>query len=161
MSKSKLLLLYLIIPLYAYSAENSLIEKFTEFLPNKPLQIIQKNYGKVKNLESDNKSQIYRYKIYIKNRLINIYISVENNTIIDTFVRLPSYFSHNKFHKLLIKKYGKQGEYFNKGKTSIYIWNKDNLKITYRGSCTITCFPDYLSVTLKTKKSILDELLYF
>ena len=75
-----------------------------------------------------------------------VYVQINKGVISDFYARLPTYFLHDIFHQSLITKFGKQTKYYRQENDAIYTWkNVNGLKIIYSGSCTITCYPNYVS----------------
>jgi hypothetical protein len=123
------------------------VNKFQLFMPGKKLADIEKVY-KFKELTFKNSSFI-TYKFYVEHIRYRfpIYVQFNNNIVTDFFARLPQYFLHDIFHQSLINRIGPQDVYKKVDEHAVYVWkNKDGLKHSYSGTCTITCFPLYYSV---------------
>lgn len=85
------------------------------------------------------------------------------NNLSDYWITWPSYFLHDTLHKELVDIFGKQNIFFHKKDHSVYIWNNQEYLIRYEATCTITCFPLYLSVKTtkivdKKYQSLVDQL---
>lgn len=128
---------------------NFSLDTLSNFYPGKTLDSIKGKYKKV-SLEFDKgNSKIYKtYVSHIRYKF-PVFFRVYEEKSVAMFARLPSYFLHDVFHQSLINRYGKQDQYNKVGNAATYIWdNKDNLKITYQGQCTITCFPMYIAIEM-------------
>ncbi|MEC7277450.1 MAG: hypothetical protein VXV96_14115 [Bdellovibrionota bacterium] len=128
---------------------NFSLDTLKDFYPGKTLGKIKTKYKNV-TLEFDKgASKIYKTYITHIRYKFPIYFRIFEDKTVSLFARLPSYFLHDVFHQSLINRYQKQDEYNKVGNTAVYIWkDKENLKLTYQGQCTITCFPMYLSVEM-------------
>lgn len=70
-----------------------------------------------------------------------------NTQLADYWITWPSYFLHDVLFKELRDILGPQQEYFHQKDHSVYLWKTSEYEMRYEASCTITCFPLYLSVT--------------
>lgn len=124
---------------------NFSLDTLKKFYPRSELKEIQKEFGKGELLSNEGNIQNYKFYVSHVRYRFPVFVSIANGKVVDFFARLPTYFLHDIFHQSLINRYGKQNEYSKVGRNGIYIWNKiEDLKLTYLGSCTITCFPQYL-----------------
>ena len=124
---------------------NFSLDSLAFFLPGKSLIEAQKKYGKGTILK---KGPITTYRFYVAQIRYKfpVIIQASQGKIIDMFANLPTYFLHDIFHQSLINRYGKQDIYKKKEGGAVYTWkNKDGIRHTYSGTCTITCFPIYES----------------
>ena len=139
-------------------AQESIFPQFdftqlTSFAPGKKVGEIPKSFGAPIQLEIKNAQEVKLYTIKNKDGYdYPIIIQHVDNEILDFYVRPPSYLLHDFFHRDLIKRYGKQNEYYFENGTGYYIWSNNEVDIYYSGECTITCFPVFYSqVAAKTK----------
>jgi len=114
--------------------------------------------GKGELYTQNGKYIVYKYKITRTRYKFTLFIQVnKEDEIVDFYALLPSYFLHDVFHQSLINRFGKQNTYKKNEGNAVYIWNKPkNLtsKIIYSGTCTVTCFPLFISfVSLKELKN--------
>lgn len=124
-----------------------------------PLSKIKEKYGNGELLTQSNGNQVYKYFIHHLHYKFPILVQISKEEVSDYFCHLPSYFLHDIFLNSLVKKYGKQNRYRLKNEEAIYLWEKGDKKIVYMASCTITCFPVYLSVTKKSEEGKKDQSL--
>jgi len=137
------------------------LQTIDQFTPGKSLKVILKKYPKTQVLKAGE-----LFKTYISHDVYRfpIFFKTEGELVQSSFARLPTFFLHDLFHRDLIKRYGKQDLYKKVDRAAIYVWkNEKGLKVTYKGECTITCFPSYLSFEKKETKGIglLNEILLF
>ena len=143
---------------------NFTYESFAPYLPGADYQNLEKANGTGEIVSKEGKSILRRYLIKHQLYVFPIWVLTDEKLILSMYTRLPSYFLHDVFHQSLINRYGKQDQYYRKEEHAVYKWkNANNLKITYEGACTITCFPIYLSVDfasppegVKVPKTVLD-----
>lgn len=122
------------------------LDELALFMPGSPLSKIEEKYGKAPPYEKTGKSEIYRFYVKQIRYVFPVFVQVIEGKSVDFYAKLPSYFLHDIFHQSLINRLGKQDKYIKKERHALYIWNnKNNLKHTYHGACTITCFPIYYS----------------
>ena len=134
-------------------------DKFKTFYPGKTLEEVKKVYKKVELIKKST-TELYRTEITHVRYKFPIYFQIKDGAIIDFYARLPNYFIHDIFHQSLINRFGKQDKFLNKDGTSFYVWKKaDRLKITYSGTCTITCFPVFVHGIKPTKDSLRESFL--
>ena len=133
------------------------IDEFNSYLPNQSIEPLS---GQFQSLKKTAAAVLVKTEIKKERYHIPIFITAEKNTIIDMYAKLPSYFLHDVFFESLRKKYGKQTTYKMKDEHAVYTWEKEDLLITYSATCTITCFPLYLSIASQQnkKKSLLEQL---
>jgi hypothetical protein len=148
------------IPNYNFSLDSLKI-----FFPNNKLDDIEKKSGKGLLVKKNGGFIIKKYFVSHIRYKFPVFVQYENNRSLDFFARLPTYFLHDIFHQSLINRYGPQNQFLNLENSSLYVWqNINGLKLVYNGSCTITCFPQYLfgskAIPPKTElyKTILDQL---
>jgi hypothetical protein len=145
---------------------NFSLDTLKDFYPGKKLSDIKKKYPKIEPMKKD--GSVYRaYVAHIRYRF-PVFIYIYQETVMSFFARLPTYFLHDLFHQSMINRYGKQDRYKKVNGSALYIWNNENgIKFTYKGECTITCFPSYLSGDLISKpqgaptQTLLKELSIF
>jgi hypothetical protein len=148
------------IPNYNFSLDSLKI-----FFPNNKLDDIEKKSGKGLLVKENGGFIIKKYFVSHIRYKFPVFVQYENNQSLDFFARLPTYFLHDIFHQSLINRYGPQNQFLKLENSSLYVWkNINGLKLIYNGSCTITCFPQYLfgskAIPPKTElyKTILDQL---
>jgi len=123
------------------------IETLQLFMPDQKFDEIQKKYQKYETLYNKNGFKILKFNVEQIRYKFPVLVQFKNDIVTDMHARLPTYFLHNIFHQTLINKLGAQDLYKKIEEQALYIWkNKQNLKHSYFGSCTITCFPVYYSV---------------
>ena len=147
------------VPNYSFS-----LKTLDTFNPGVNLEVIKKKYPNTQLFKKEGKL----YRTYIKHSQYNfpVFFKIKNKKVTSFFARLPTFFLHDLFHQSLIDRYGKQDLYKKVNKSALYFWNNEKgIKFTYKGECTITCFPSYLSgesaATPDGTKSILQELSVF
>jgi hypothetical protein len=139
---------------------NFSLDAFSFFMPGNSLADIEKKYGKVEVFEKKSSSTVYRYYVAHIRYKFPVFVQIVDGKSVDFFAKLPSYFLHDVFHQSLINRIGKQDIYSRKENTAIYVWkNIKNMKHTYVGACTITCFPIYYSVETAGEKPVVTPLL--
>lgn len=133
------------------------INEFDSFLPGKTIEPVSGQYFL---LNKKGSTHLYKTKIDSTRYVIDLFITLDKNEVIDFYAKLPSYFLHDVFFQSLITRYGKQTSYKMKDEHAVYIWELKDLLITYSATCTITCFPLYLSIASQQhkKKSLLNQL---
>jgi len=139
-------------PNYDFSLDN-----LTIFYPGKSLKKVQTKFGKGEKYKTIENLEIHKFYVAQIRYKFPVFIQVYKDKILDFFARLPSYFSHDLFHQSLINRYGMQNKYLKHERNATYIWqNKKGIDLIYAGTCTITCFPIFLSgkVTVPNKQLI-------
>lgn len=124
------------------------------FFPTKSVEEAKKICPKFEIYEDNGDAKIYKFKLIKKDYYLDIYSQVKKDSITDSFIRMPQYFSHDLFLKELQSKWKKQDKFKRKDQSSYYVWmNKDAMNIIYQGSCSITCFPMFIEF-VSTDKSV-------
>jgi len=150
----KIILLYLSVmvwakvdpPNYDFS-----LDTLKDFYVGKTLDEVEKKYGKGDFIKDNKGVQTKRFYVSHIRYKFPVFVQIANGQVVDFLARLPSYFLHDVFHQSLINRYGKQDLYFKRESNAVYVWNeKENMKMTYAGACTITCFPIYFTGTALT-----------
>ncbi|GAB4018568.1 MAG: hypothetical protein Fur0010_19850 [Bdellovibrio sp.] len=151
----KIILLYLSIficfgkvdpPNYDFS-----LDTLKDFYPGAELSAIESKHGKAEFVRENKGVKIYKFYVAHIRYKFPVFVQINNNQVIDFLARLPSYFLHDVFHQSLINRFGKQDLYFKRDNQAVYVWNdKNGMRITYEGACTITCFPVYLTGVANT-----------
>ncbi len=147
-------------PNYSFS-----LKTLDTFYPGVTLADIKKKYPKTKIFKKDGGL----YKTYVEHSKYKfpVFFKVKKNIVTSFFARLPTFFLHDLFHQSLIDRYGKQDRYKKVNKSALYFWDDEKgIKLTYKGECTITCFPSYLAGESSKSgeangKSILQEISVF
>ena len=126
---------------------NFSLDQLDKFKPGQGKDEVEKKFEKGEIIEQGGDRVVVKYYVAHLRYKFPIFVQFYKGQVLDYYARLPQYFLHDVFHQSLIKRFGKQNKYFKKEESAIYEWdNKDNVKIVYHGSCTITCFPIYLSM---------------
>lgn len=123
------------------------LDKFKLFMPGNKLPQIEAKY-KFKELAFKS-ANFTTYKFYVEHIRYKfpIFVQFQKGVVTDFYARLPQYFLHDIFHQSLINRIGTQDVYKKVDEHAVYVWkNKDGLRHSYSGACTITCFPLYYSV---------------
>lgn len=138
------------------------LEVLERFAPGKKREEIEKDYKKSTIISNNGETIVKRYEITHIRYQFPIIVQFRNDTVLDSFARLPSYFLHDVFHQSLINRYGKQDRYQKLEEQAVYQWeNAQNMQITYSGACTITCFPIFISYQVRNQDdhtSLLEQL---
>lgn len=146
----KIILLYLIISVGFSKVDppnyNFSLDTLADFKPGADLESIEKKHGKSTFVTENKGMKIYKFYVSHIRYKFPVFVQINNNQVVDYLAKLPSYFLHDVFHQSMINRFGKQDLYFKKESNAVYVWNdKDGIKYTYEGACTITCFPVYIS----------------
>lgn len=125
---------------------NFSLDQLAVFKPGTDIKQAIEKYGQAEVLDEKNQTKTLRFYVAHIRYKFAVLVRIANEKVIDYHARLPAYFLHDVFHQSLLNRYGKQSLYrFNNG-TALYLWdNKDGVNYIYNGTCTITCFPTYLS----------------
>lgn len=124
--------------------ESFSLDQFGPFLPGKTLD----KTLKTTTLTSSGNLKTVKAEIVNPRYKIALFLQTRDDQVIDMYARLPSFFLHDVFLQALINRYGKKDLYNSLNNNSIYRWNnRDGLDHLYQGSCTITCFPVFYSVS--------------
>lgn len=124
------------------------ISMLETFFPTKSVEEIKKQIPKFDIVEDSGDQKILKFKLNKKEYILDIYVQVKKDLIIDTYIRMPQHFNHDLLLKELQEKWKKQDKFKNKDRSSLYTWfNRDRMNILYQGSCSITCFPMFLEFT--------------
>ncbi len=130
------------------------LNQFEPFMPEQKYSDLVKVKGEGAHYSKSGRFHIKKYLFKNARYVFPLFVQVdtENDLIKGFYVRLPQYFLHNIFHQSLINKFGKQDKYNHVESVSMYRWEKQGIKMIYSGTCTITCFPIYL-----TRYKVLDK----
>ena len=115
------------------------------FYPGKELRRIRQAHGKGEIIKEEGDSRLIRFELRRPTYSFRVMVQVRQGKVVDFFTQLPSYLIHDSFHRALITRWGKQDRYFHLESSALYMWNRGGNRLIYRASCTITCFPVYLS----------------
>lgn len=121
------------------------MDTLADFFPEKEVAGIEGKYGKGEVLRDDGQIKLVRYMVAQIRYVFPVVVQMAQGKIIDMHARLPSYFLHDIFHHSLIKRWGQQQTYKRVDEEAYYEWKNEQLIMRYGASCTITCFPTYLS----------------
>ncbi len=122
------------------------LDTLSLFFPGSSLKSIKEKYGEGDMVK--NGAGLITRKFYVSHIRYKfpVVVSVVDDKIVDMYAVLPSYFLHDVFHQSLINRFGKQDNYKLYNGTALYLWNnKNNMKLYYSSTCTLTCFPLYFS----------------
>lgn len=152
-----ILIFYLFIsiinPTNTFSSEIAkIISSKTECLENFKIgvnlsDILKKYQGTLWKANEKRGEYIYVFNIADQQFSFPLIAHFYNRQLMDYWIRWPVYFLHDAIHKQLIDVFGKQQKYFHQKDHSVYLWETKDFSIRYEASCTITCFPIYLSMT--------------
>lgn len=128
-------------PNYDFSTDT-----LAEFFPGQDAAGLETKYGKGEVLRDDGSIKMVRFMVAQIRYVFPVVVQIAGGKIIDMHARLPSYFLHDVFHHSLIKRWGPQQHYMRVDEEAYYEWKNEERVMSYGASCTITCFPMYLSV---------------
>ncbi len=129
------------------------LKKLEPFTPGKNINDLPEGVGKGEITEDKGDTKIIRYTLVHARYNFPIYVQTKKNIILDFYARFPTYFLHDSFHQSLINKFGKQSKYYKQENNAVYSWDDlEGMRVIYSGSCTITCYPNYVSYIQKTQK---------
>ncbi len=132
---------------------NFSLDNLAPYYPNQKFSELIKTKKGAELIRENGETKLYRFYVAQLRYKFPVFVQVQNDTILDTFAKLPTYFLHDLFHQSLIDRYGQQNYYKKKEMSALYRWDKlPDFTITYLGSCTITCFPQYLSIATKKQQ---------
>ncbi len=132
-------------------------QNIESFFPSKSVDDLLKQKVNLTAFEDIGDQKIYKTIFKTKDYSLDIYLQVKKNIIVDTYIRLPQYFSHDLFLKELQTRYKKQDKFKNKDGSSLYLWfNRDDMDILYQGSCSITCFPMFIEFISKKESGLIN-----
>jgi hypothetical protein len=125
-------------------------EEFLPFYPGKSFEELKKTYKNPEELKGLGVQKVYRVVVKGLRYRFPVFFQVHTDgTILSFYSRLPSYFLHDTLHQALINRFGKQDGYIKDYGSAVYTWNNEQgMKITYSGSCTITCYPLYINAVI-------------
>lgn len=129
------------------------MDTLAEFFPGKDIAVIEGKYGKPESLRDNGSIKMVRFKVKQMRYLFPVVVQHSQGKILDMHATLPSYFLHDIFHQSLINRWGKQQAYQRVDEEAFYQWKNEEFIMSYGASCTITCFPTYLSVRPSPEKS--------
>lgn len=129
------------------------MDTLSEFFPGKDISAVETKYGKPESLRDDGAVKMARFKVKQMRYLFPVIVQYSQGKILDMHATLPSYFLHDIFHQSLINRWGKQQTYQRVDEEAFYEWKNPEFIMSYGASCTITCFPTYLSVKPSPEKS--------
>ena len=131
---------------------NFSLDMLDKFLPGKAYTAIEQDLGKGEIYKSKNDYITYKFYVAQYRYKFPVFVQVRGGKVVDFFAKLPSYFLHNVFHQTLITRIGKQDKYNKYEESAVYTWkNNSGNKHIYFGTCTITCFPVYYTVILRSE----------
>lgn len=127
---------------------NFSIDTLSNFFPGKKISEVPKELGEGQIIQNGAVIKKKFYVSYLRYKF-PVIISIYQETILDMYATLPSYFLHDVFHQSLINRFGKQDKFLSYNGTSLYEWNnKNSMNLVYSSTCTITCFPLYFSASI-------------
>lgn len=140
------------------------LDSLSVFYPGQNLQSMVQEHGEGELLEKAAKTRLFKFYVAHIRYKFPVFVQVDRDgQALDFFARLPTYFLHDIFHQSLINRYGNQQEYFRQENNAVYKWTElDSMQLTYSGTCTITCFPIYLTGVgqnlAQTHESLIDKM---
>lgn len=130
------------------------LDSLSVFYPGSTMAQMEEAHGKGELIKDAGEVKTYRFYVAQIRYKFPVFVQIYRNKSLDFFAKLPSYFLHDVFHQSMINRYGKQETFYKKEGTALYIWNnEEGTKFTYAGTCTITCFPIYLSGTYASNEN--------
>jgi hypothetical protein len=127
------------------------------FFPSKSFQDAKKKFpnSPTQVLVDSGVNKLYFMRIKNSRYHLDIYTQVKEDTIVDTYIRMPQHFYHDQLLSDLQTKWKKQDNFYKKNQTAHYNWyNRDAMNILYEGSCTITCFPMFIEFASNDKNLV-------
>ena len=124
---------------------NFSLDSLSSFLPGGSLKKLKEVHGDGEVIKKTGEKLTLKYNIAQLRYKFPVLVVVENGKVLDFYATLPTYFVHDLFHQSLINRYKKQNLFRKYEGTSLYMWKTDKLILTYAATCTITCFPLYLT----------------
>ncbi len=121
------------------------VDSLAVFMPGADVSAAEAKHGKAEVL-GDGDVKMLRFQVAHLRYRFPVVVQAQAGKILDMHARLPSYFLHDVFHQSLIKRWGKQQTYKRVDEEAFYEWTDADKSMQYGASCTITCFPVYLSV---------------
>ena len=122
------------------------LDSFEVFRPGNSVKQAIEKHGKAELVSEKGKTKTLKFYVAQIRYKFAVIVRVEGDKIVDYHARLPSYFLHDVFHQSMLNRFGAQNFYRLIDGTAIYQWsNKEGINYIYSGTCTITCFPVYLS----------------
>jgi hypothetical protein len=143
---------------------NFSLDSLAVFYPGQKLDTMTEKHGEGELMEKKGKTTLYKFYVAHIRYKFPVFVQInQDNTAVDFFARLPTYFLHNIFHQSLINRYGNQQKYFLQENNAVYKWTDlENFTLTYSGTCTITCFPIYFAGSARElpngHKSLLEKM---
>ena len=130
------------------------LEQLQDFYPGKNLTELRQKLGNGEKLKTVGETELYRYFVDYYRYKFPVVVQVDKEKVLDMLATMPSYFLHDIFHQGLINKWGKQSIYKRHREEAYYQWNEiPDFDIAYSASCTITCFPIFLSLSIKASRA--------
>lgn len=128
------------------------MDTLADFFPNKDQATLESKYGKGEVLRDDGQVKMVRFMVAQIRYVFPVVVQLAQGKVVDMHARLPSYFLHDIFHHSLIKRWGPQQTHQRVDEEAFYEWKNSEQIIRYGATCTITCFPTYLSVQPSAEK---------
>ena len=120
-------------------------------MPGSEQQKIESEYQNGKSVFKSGDFLTRKYQVEHIRYTFPIFVQYHKGIVVDFFARLPAYFLHDIFLFSLEKRLGDKKSYYKIEDQGLYQWTKDSTIYTYRGSCSITCFPEFYSVVKKSE----------
>jgi hypothetical protein len=125
---------------------NFSLDQLAVFKPGSDIKGAIEKYGKAELIDKNSKTKTLRFYVAHIRYKFAVIVRIAEEKVVDFHARLPAYFLHDVFHQSMLNRYGKQNFYRLINGTAVYLWeNKEGVNYLYNGTCTITCFPVYLS----------------
>lgn len=125
---------------------NFSLDQLAVFKPGSDIKGAIEKYGKAELIQENGNTKMLRFYVAHIRYKFAVLVRIANEQVVDYHARLPGYFLHDVFHQSMLNRYGQQNFYRLINGTAVYLWeNKEGVNYLYSGTCTITCFPTYLS----------------
>lgn len=125
---------------------NFSLDQLAVFKPGSDIKQAIEKYGKAEVVDEKSPTKTLRFYVAHIRYKFAVIVRIAKEKVVDFHARLPAYFLHDVFHQSLLNRYGKQNFYRLINGTALYLWeNKEGVNYLYSGTCTITCFPTYIS----------------
>jgi hypothetical protein len=134
------------------------IATFDAFMPGQKIAALEQKHGKGEALGEKSGARLWKFKVTHPKYQFAVMVQERDGEVLDFFAKLPSYFLHDVFLQSLVNKFGKQNEFKRVGEEAHYVWNQNDRKMVYNGTCTITCFPVFLTAYPTASKDLLPLL---
>ncbi len=129
------------------------LDSLAGFFPGQAVSALAAKHGQPEKLGDEGGSLTLRYQVAMPMYKFPVVVQAQGDKILDMHATLPSYFLHDVFLQSLVNRWGKQQKYVRVDEEAFYQWKDAEKEVSYGASCTITCFPVYLSVAPAADKA--------